>query len=134
MCEHAAMNHRLPLLAAALFGATGVAAGAFGAHALRPFLIERGMLDAWETGVHYQLLHAVALLGLAGWLRGERGTASVSRAAWAVRCWCLGMVFFSGSLYLLASGGPRWLGPVTPLGGLSLIAGWLCVAAAAWVS
>ncbi len=128
------MNHRLPFLAAALFGASGVAAGAFGAHALRPFLVERGMLDAWETGVHYHLLHAVALLGVAGWLRGERGTASLSRAPWAVWCWCAGIVLFSGSLYLLAVGGPAWLGPVTPVGGVALIAGWLWIGAAAWVS
>ena len=128
------MNHRLPFLAAALFGASGVAAGAFGAHALRPFLIERGMLDAWETGVHYHLLHAVALLGVAGWLRGERGTSSLSRAPWAVWCWCAGIVLFSGSLYLLAVGGPAWLGPVTPVGGVALIAGWLWIGAAAWVS
>jgi len=128
------MNHRLPFLAAALFGASGVAAGAFGAHALRPFLVERGMLDAWETGVHYHLLHAVALLGVAGWLRGERGTASLSRVSWAVWCWCAGIVLFSGSLYLLAVGGPAWLGPVTPVGGVALIAGWLWIGAAAWVS
>jgi uncharacterized membrane protein YgdD (TMEM256/DUF423 family) len=128
------MNHRFPLLAAALFGASGVIAGAFGAHALRPFLLDRGMLDAWETGVHYHLLHAVALLGVAGWLRGERGGAALRRAAIGVWCWCAGIILFSGSLYLLAAGGPAWLGPVTPIGGVAFVVGWLWFVAAAWVS
>ncbi len=120
------MNTRFPLFAAGLFGATGVGLGAFGAHALRASLLSKGTLGTWETAVRYQLLHAVALLGAAGWLRAGRGRAPI----WAVRAWTAGTVLFSGSLYLLAAGGPRWLGPVTPLGGLGLIAGWLCVAAA----
>jgi uncharacterized membrane protein YgdD (TMEM256/DUF423 family) len=124
------MNHRVPILAASFYGATGVAIGAFGAHALRPLLIERGMLDAWETGVHYQLFHAVALLGLAAWLRVETGVTALRRARWATACWCVGIAFFAGSLYVLALGGPRWVGPVTPLGGLALIVGWAWVAAA----
>ena len=128
------MNHRLPLLAAGLFGATGVAAGAAGAHALRPFLEARGTLEAWHTAVLYHLLHSAALLGLAGWMRAGRGAAALRRAGLAVACWCAGVALFSGSLYLLAAGGPRWLGPVTPLGGLSLVIGWLLVAAAAWAS
>jgi uncharacterized membrane protein YgdD (TMEM256/DUF423 family) len=122
------MTPRFPLLAAALFGATGVGFGAFGAHALHPFLLNQGTLDTWETAVHYQLLHAVALLGAAAWLRGGRDPA----LAWAVRLWSLAIVLFSGSLYELAVGGPRWLGPVTPLGGIGLLAGWVCVAVAAF--
>jgi uncharacterized membrane protein YgdD (TMEM256/DUF423 family) len=121
------MNPRFPLQAAGLFGVTGVALGAFGAHALHSFLATQGTLGTWETAVHYQLLHAVALLGAAAWLRLGEGRAM----AWAVRAWSAGIMLFSGSLYLLALGGPRWLGPVTPLGGLGLVAGWLCVAAAA---
>lgn len=128
------MNHRFPLLAAALFGASGVVAGAFGAHALRPFLLERGTLDVWQTGVHYHLLHSAALLGVAAWLRGEQGEAALRRAAWAVWCWCAGIVLFAGSLYLLAAGGPAWIGPVTPIGGVALVAGWLWIGAAAWAS
>lgn len=124
------MNPRSALFAAGLFGATGVAAGAFGAHALRPFLLARGTLDAWETAVHYQLLHAVALLALAGWLRGAGGMVA-RRAVWAVRSWTAGILAFSGSLYGLAAGGPHWLGPVTPLGGLALIGGWFCLVGAA---
>lgn len=125
------MNHRTVLLAAGILGATGVALGAYGAHALRAFLMERGMSVAWETAVRYHLWHAIALLPLGVWLRvdalgGER------LARWAAGCWIAGVVVFSGSLYLLALGGPRWLGPVTPLGGLALVAGWLFVAVAAF--
>jgi uncharacterized membrane protein YgdD (TMEM256/DUF423 family) len=119
------MTHRRTLLAAALFGATGVAAGAFGAHLLRPFLLGRGTRDAWETGVRFHLLHASALVGLAAWMRREIGELALRRAAWAARLWCAGIALFSGSLYLLAAGGPAWLGPATPLGGASLIAGWI---------
>jgi len=126
------MNHRIPLLAAGLVGAAGIAAGAFGAHALRPSLIAQGTYDAWQTAVHYHLLHAVALAAVAGWMRGERGPAALRRAAWAVWSWLAGVALFSGSLYLIATGGPRWLGPVTPVGGIALILGWLWIAAAAW--
>jgi len=124
------MNHRTTLLAAGLLGATGVAFGALGAHALRDFLLERGMTVAWETGARYHMLHAIALLGAAAWLRSAQGNVQ-RRLSWAAACWCVGTVLFSGSLYGLAAGGPHWLGPVTPLGGLVLIAGWLCVVAAA---
>jgi uncharacterized membrane protein YgdD (TMEM256/DUF423 family) len=126
------MNHRSVVWVAGWFGATGVAAGAFGAHALRPFLLAQGTLETWQTAVHYQLVHAVALLALAGWQRGESGVAAARRAAWAARCWTVGVILFSGSLYELAAGGPHWVGPVTPLGGLALIAGWLWLIAAAW--
>jgi uncharacterized membrane protein YgdD (TMEM256/DUF423 family) len=127
------MNHRTTLLAAGLFGATGVAIGAFGAHGLHAFLLERGMSNAWETGVRYHLLHAVALLAVALWLR-HTGPGSVHTCArWTARCWTVGVLLFSGSLYGIALGGPRWLGPVTPVGGLALLAGWFCLIAAALV-
>lgn len=105
-------------LAAGLLGFTGVALGAFGAHALKPMLSERGMLEAWHTGVLYHLVHATAV-----WAASNRadGADWVRRAAW---CWTAGILLFSGSLYLLAVGGPRWLGPVTPLGGTALLLGW----------
>lgn len=128
------MTHRVPLIAAGLLGATGVVLGAFGAHALRPFLLEHGTLEVWETGVHFQLLHAVALVGLAGWLRAEGAPRALGRAKWAAGCWTIGVLLFSGSLYLLASGAPRWVGPLTPLGGVALILGWLWLIAAAWAS
>ena len=83
----------------------------------------------WQTAVSYQLIHAVALLALAGWRR--EGPAGRRRQT-AGMCWIVGVLLFSGSLYGLALGGPRALGPVTPLGGLALLAGWALVIAAAW--
>lgn len=125
---------RAPLLAAGFFGLSGVALGALGAHALAVSLAARGMTHAWETAAKYHLLHAVALLVTGLWLRFPAGgapAAAARRLAWAVRCWSAGIVLFSGSLYWLASGGPRWLGPITPLGGIALMAGWGLILAAA---
>lgn len=122
---------RFPLLAAGLLGLTGVALGAIGAHALKAPLLERGMTQAWETAARYHLLHAVALLGLAAWRRASASGDGDRLMRWAAGAWCVGTVLFSGSLYGLALGGPRWLGPVTPLGGVALIAGWLLVTIAA---
>jgi uncharacterized membrane protein YgdD (TMEM256/DUF423 family) len=119
------MSARFPLLAAGLCGATGVALCAFGAHALSGFLAGRGMAPVWETAVRYQLLHSVALLAL-GVGSGPLGAA----APRAARLWTAGVVVFSGSLYALCLGAPRWLGAVTPVGGLCLIAGWVVIAAA----
>ena len=124
------MHHRSALAWAGALGATGVILGAFGAHALRETLEKAGTREVWETASKYQLLHAAALLGFAGWLRASPGSAGRC-AAWAVRLWALGTVLFSGSLYALALGGPRWLGPVTPLGGAALIAGWVLAACSA---
>ena len=107
--------------AAALLGAAGVALGAFGAHALRG-RIEPELLAAWQTGVQYHLLHSVALLALALF-----GSATQRAILWPAALWCAGIAMFSGSLYLLAGAGQRWAGPVTPLGGLCLIAGWVAL-------
>jgi uncharacterized membrane protein YgdD (TMEM256/DUF423 family) len=124
---------RSTLLASGLLGLTGVALGAFGAHALKEELLARGTSNAWETAVRYHQLHAVALLGLGVWMRfPERADQSPDFLAIAARAWTIGVILFSGSLYWLALGGPRWLGPVTPLGGVALIAGWGAVIAAAW--
>ena len=123
---------RFPLLSAGFFGLTGVALGALGAHGLATTLAERGMTHAWDTGARYHIYHALALLAAAAWLRAS-GAGAATRMVWAVRCWTLGTVLFSGSLYGLALGGPRWLGPVTPLGGIVLTGGWLFVIAAALV-
>ena len=97
----------------------GVVAGAFGAHGLASRLDARS-LQTFETAVRYHLIHGLGLLavgalagGSLGWLAGALMTA--------------GVVLFSGSLYWLALGGPSWLGPVTPLGGLCLIAAWGCL-------
>ncbi|MGH7960011.1 MAG: DUF423 domain-containing protein [Opitutaceae bacterium] len=121
-----------PLLAAGILGLTGVAIGAFGAHALKATLIERGMMQAWETGSRYHLFHAVALIGIAAWVRVAAGNGGARLMFWAARLWCFGIVLFSGSLYWLALGGPRWLGPVTPFGGVALMVGWLLLAIAAF--
>ena len=104
-----------------LFGATAVVAGAFGAHALRARLDPR-LLEAFQTAARYQMYHALALFAVA-WAIGchrKWGTAAGSLLAG-------GTVLFSGSLYALALTGHRWLGAVTPFGGLALILGWLCL-------
>ena len=113
---------RLPGVAfvAAALGASGVGLGAFGAHALRA-RISPALLEVYRTGVLYQLLHAVALLGLAG--LGDR----LSRPRLTAGLFAGGVVVFSGSLYALALTGVGIWGAVTPLGGVSLIAGWLSV-------
>ncbi len=110
---------RSNLIAAGLLGFTGIALGAFGAHALKDSLAERGMTQAWQTAVLYHLLHAVALVALPDWPTVRR-------------LWLAGIVLFCGSLYGLALGGPKLLGPVTPLGGLTFLAGWAFLAWKAW--
>ncbi len=123
------MNYRTVLRAAAISGVIGVALGAFGAHALKDDLLARGTASAWETAVRYHLLHAIGLLCIAVWLRQR--TAAGWPMAWAARSWIMGTILFSGSLYGLALGGPRWLGPITPIGGVGFIAGWLLLLVAA---
>jgi len=119
-----AMNPpRYLLILSSLAGLTGVVCGAFGAHALRLRLTQLGTREAWQTAVHYHLLHAVALLALAALARNATGRLP----AWIAGLWTAGIVLFSGSLYGLALGGPRALGPVTPLGGVAFISGWLCL-------
>ena len=113
--------------AGALSACVAVAAGAFGAHALKATLAP-GALTTFETAVRYQLFHALALVVVAGLLERPRHPA-VRRAAWT---FLLGTIVFSGSLYALALGGPRWWGAVTPLGGAGFIAGWLLLAWGAW--
>jgi uncharacterized membrane protein YgdD (TMEM256/DUF423 family) len=114
-------------LFAGLLGLSGVALGAFGAHALKSALVARGTADVWEKAVMYHLVHAVAVLAVAMVLPGKGTAAASCPRPWLARaasCWTAGVVFFSGSLYGLALGGPRWLGPVTPLGGLLFLLGW----------
>lgn len=111
----------------ALLGALGVAAGAFGAHALKQRLSPE-MLAVFETGVRYQLVHALALLVVA-WAAAHWSGPWTFAAGWL---FAAGVLLFSGSLYALALTGVRWIGAVTPLGGLAFIAGWLCMAWAAW--
>jgi uncharacterized membrane protein YgdD (TMEM256/DUF423 family) len=107
-------------------GAIAVALGALAAHALRAQLSETA-IHAFETGVHYQFLHALALCAVALWIKSAEGDGAVypTIAGWA---FVAGTLMFSGSLYVLSLGGPRWLGPITPVGGLALIFGWLALA------
>jgi len=115
------------LFAAAFFGLSAVVLGAFGAHALREMLSESA-LATYETAVKYQMWHALAMLFV--FLVTFQSSQPLFR--WAAVCFGVGIVLFSGSLYLLAFGAPRWLGPVTPLGGLSFIAGWCLLMGAAF--
>jgi uncharacterized membrane protein YgdD (TMEM256/DUF423 family) len=112
------------LVAAALAGLTAVGFGAFGAHGLRP-RITADELHAWETGLQYQIYHALALFLCYLFLRKENSTLVRNAGI----CFILGMLCFSGSLYLLATssltGIPTFIvGPVTPIGGFFFIAGW----------
>ncbi len=120
---------RWPLVLSALLGVSGVSAGALGAHGLSTILTP-AQIVTWQTAAHYHLLHAVALLVLAIPLnsgQGPRGMA-ISAAAFSA-----GVVLFSGSIYglLLTGFGP--LGPITPIGGLLLMVGWLNLLRVAWV-
>lgn len=106
-------------LLAGLAGASAVLLGAFGAHALR------GVLDAqsrelWQTAVNYHVWHALALALAAGLGHGRSGR-------FAIAAFVVGIVLFSGSLYALALGAPRWAGIITPFGGLAFIAGWIAL-------
>lgn len=107
-------------------GFLAVALGAFGAHGLKARLADVAdgakRLGWWETAAHYHLMHALAL-GLVAFV-----IARAPAARFAGVAFLLGTLLFAGSLYLMALGGPRWLGAITPLGGLSLLAGWAILA------
>ncbi|TPG05509.1 DUF423 domain-containing protein [Rhodanobacter glycinis] len=112
------VNPRAGLLAG-LAGASAVLLGAFGTHALQ------GVLDAshselWHTAVNYHVWHALALALVVGLGCGRSGR-------FAAAAFAIGIVLFSGSLYALALGAPRWTGIITPFGGLALIAGWIAL-------
>ena len=119
---------RMFLLAGALAGFVGVAFGAFGAHGLRGRL-SPDMLAVFETGVRYQMYHALALMLTAALMmtgRIESGRA-VAAAGWL---FVAGIVLFSGSLYLLAVTDITVLGAITPIGGVAFLLGWACLAIA----
>jgi uncharacterized membrane protein YgdD (TMEM256/DUF423 family) len=111
---------------AAISAFLSVAAGAFGAHALRARL-EPDLLQVFETGARYQMYHALGLF-ICAWQLGSSGSPWAARAGWA---FIIGTVLFSGSLYALALSGVRVLGAVTPFGGVAFLAGWLMLAIAA---
>ena len=106
---------------------TAVALGAFAAHALKSRL-DAGLLATFEVGVRYQMYHALSLLAV-GWAQTRWPGTAVTGAGWL---FVAGTVVFSGSLYALSLSGLRWLGAITPIGGIALLAGWLCLAWAAW--
>jgi uncharacterized membrane protein YgdD (TMEM256/DUF423 family) len=109
------------ILAGSITGALGVTLGAFGAHALKNFLESSGRLETYETAVKYMFYHALALI-LVGILSKEFPVAALNNAGWA---FLIGIVIFSGSLFLLCATGIKILGAITPIGGVAMIAGWL---------
>lgn len=119
---------RIFIAIAAISGFFSVVIGAFAAHGLKKMLTPE-MIDIVKTGVQYQMYHALALLIVASLLRYKPSTPGLKASGWA---FILGSLMFSGSLYALALGGPRWLGPITPLGGLCFLVGWALLAIVGW--
>ena len=119
---------KLFITLASLSGMTAVTLGAFGAHALRDRLDDyaRGV---FETAVQYHFYHSLALLAVGLLAVSQPQTVMLKSSGWL---FFIGILIFSGSLYLLSVTGVRWLGAVTPLGGLAFIAGWACLAATGW--
>ncbi len=115
-----------------ILAGAAVALGAFGAHGLREVLAERGRVGVWETAVLYHLLHAIAICVVGVWRRCDAAAASRRAVGASAPLWGAGVLLFSGSLYGLSLGLPGWLGPITPLGGLCLIAGWVALALGAF--
>ena len=118
---------RMFLALGALSALLGVAAGAFGAHSLRERL-SADMLAVFETGARYQMYHAFALIAVA-WAQTRWPGGLLTTSGWL---FVLGTLLFSGSLYLLSLTGARWLGAITPLGGVAFLAGWFLLAWATW--
>jgi uncharacterized membrane protein YgdD (TMEM256/DUF423 family) len=118
---------RLFFVLGSISGGLAVALGAFGAHGLRGRL-SADLLSTFETGVRYHIYHALALIAVAYAITRWTSTGLPVVAGWL---FLIGTVLFSGSLYLLAFTGQRWLGAVTPLGGVAFIAGWVCLVLAA---
>ncbi|MBI2431945.1 MAG: DUF423 domain-containing protein [Candidatus Hydrogenedentes bacterium] len=115
------------LRTAGILGALAVGLGAFGAHALKTRL-PQDLFDIFEVGVRYHFYHALALLAVAAAAPALWTSRWIPAACWA---WLVGILIFSGSLYLLAVTGQRWLGAITPIGGVAFIAGWVLLVLAA---
>jgi len=116
-------------LLGALFAFLAVAAGAFGAHSLKATLPTE-MLIVFETAARYQMYHALALCAV-GWASHQYPHVALRTAGWL---FVLGILLFSGSLYALAFSGARWLGALTPVGGLAFLAGWALLGWGCWKS
>jgi len=125
MANHSSV--RMLLILTAIAGFSGVLAGTFGAHGLKSRLLPE-MLDTFEVGVRYHLIHAVALLGLAA-LRASVNRKWIVPVGWL---FFIGIIIFAGSLYALAITGEKWLGMVTPFGGQLFLIGWLIIGVGAW--
>ena len=110
---------RIFVIFGALSAFIGIAAGAFGAHGLKSRLSAE-MLSVFEVGVRYQMYHAFALIA-AAWMQSKWPSPLITSGGWL---FVIGTVLFSGSLYLMSLSGTSWLGAITPLGGLSFLAGW----------
>jgi uncharacterized membrane protein YgdD (TMEM256/DUF423 family) len=117
------LTYRLAMLTGSVLAALGVALGAFGAHGLRDVL-NATQQDWWQTAFQYQMLHALGLIGL--------GASRLPDLKAPIVLLALGTMVFSGTLYVMALTDLRWLGMVTPVGGLMMIAGWLLVAWRLW--
>jgi uncharacterized membrane protein YgdD (TMEM256/DUF423 family) len=120
---------RIFLAIAGVLGGLAVVFGAFASHALKDRLSERA-LEIWETGTKYQMYHALALVLVA--LLLSRLTTQSFPLIMAGYAFIVGVFLFSGSLYALSLSGIKWLGAITPLGGLAFIFGWICLVVAAW--
>jgi uncharacterized membrane protein YgdD (TMEM256/DUF423 family) len=118
---------RFFFVAGSLLACLAVALGAFAAHALR-FRLAPDMLDIFEVGVRYHMYHALGLLAVA-WAVARWPESTAATAGWA---FMIGIIVFCGSLYLLSFTGMRWLGAITPIGGVAFLLGWLLLAWAAW--
>lgn len=116
------MKAKQILQLAGISGALAVSLGAFGAHSLEELLIQNNRLDTFQTAVNYHFYHTLALLGI-----GLLGTIKPEWKGISLTAWCmiLGILIFSGSLYVLCLTGITWLGAITPLGGLAFILGWM---------
>ncbi len=121
------MSHKF-IQIAAISGFLAVAIGAFAAHGLKQHLAPEA-IETVKIAVQYQFFHALALLGVALWSMHKPAVAGLKAAGLA---FILGILLFSGSLYAIALGAPRWFGPVTPLGGVCFLLGWLFLFSATW--
>jgi uncharacterized membrane protein YgdD (TMEM256/DUF423 family) len=115
------MNAKQILQLAGISGALAVGLGAFGAHSLEALLVQNGRLDTFQTAVNYHFYHTLALLGIGILAIVKPDWKGIAFAAWSM---VLGILIFSGSLYVLSLTGITWLGAITPLGGLAFILGW----------